>query len=122
MVWTLAYKLGSSDRQIGDVVSSIIDHNPSIVERPIHIQFNKLLVEPFNSLESLHAEGPIVIVFDTLDECGNIDEHKVLLKVLAEETANLPSFLCIIVTSQPEQDIWNLFKSSSHVMLHMLNI
>jgi hypothetical protein len=62
-------------------------------------------VELFNSLESLHAEGLIVIVFDTLDECGNIDERKVLLKVLAEETANLPSFLHIIVTSQPEQDI-----------------
>ncbi|KIM82227.1 hypothetical protein PILCRDRAFT_473452 [Piloderma croceum F 1598] len=122
VIRTLAHKLGHFDRRIGDAIAAVIEVNSAIVESPIHIQFKKLLSDPLRKLANLHFEGPVMIVFDAFDECGSIEERRLLLKVLAEESANLPTFLRIIITSRPEYDIGRLFASRGHILSYTLNI
>ena len=122
VIRTLAHKLGRFDCRIGDAIASVVEINSTIVESPIHIQFKKLLLDPLRKLANLHFEGPIVVVFDAIDECGGIDERKLLLKVLAEESANLPTFLRIIITSRPEHDIRRFFGSQGHILSYTLHI
>jgi hypothetical protein len=122
VIRTLAHKLGRFDHRIGDAIASVIEGNSAIVESPIHVQFKKLISDPLRKLGNLHFEGPVMVALDALDECGSIEERKLLLKVLAEESANLPTFLRIIITSRPEYDIRHLFESRGHILSFTLNI
>lgn len=112
---TLAYQLGSSDPRIGTAISAAISLNPRIAESPLRLQFTRLILEPLSSLEGLRSQGPIVIVFDALDECGNSDSRKLLLRTLADDFKKLPSFLRIFVTSRPQHDITVAFSSQAHI-------
>jgi hypothetical protein len=122
VVQTLAYLLALYDHRIGDAISAVVKENPTIADDNIYFQFKKLLLEPLSSLVDLQFEGPVVVVLDALDECGNPEERKPLLKVLAEESARLPSFLRVIVTSRPDYDILCQFESKCHVLSYELNI
>src|SRR5450432_2153729 len=62
-------------------------------------------------LKSLQKRPPstFVLVIDALDECGESDTRKPLLKSLLETCFQVP-WLKIIVTSRPETDIEGFFK------------
>ncbi|KIJ39155.1 hypothetical protein M422DRAFT_258041 [Sphaerobolus stellatus SS14] len=64
----------------------------------------KMFVEPATHLKDCIV-GPVLIVIDALDESGDIDSRKALLRWLTEHAAQLPSNFRIIVTSRPEWDI-----------------
>ena len=49
--------------------------------------------------------GPIVIVLDALDECGDARSRKELLFALAEESIKLPFAIRFVMTSRREVDI-----------------
>jgi len=122
VIRTLAFKLATFDPRIGNIISALIENHTAIADSDIHFQFNKLLVEPVKSLGDLQSEGPIVIVLDALDECGSIEHRAALLRVLAAESANLPSFLRIIITSRPESDIHRYFDEQSNILSYRLDI
>jgi hypothetical protein len=67
-------------------------------------------------VQELEPEGPIVVVFDALDECGNQSRRKGLLPVLAEAFAKLPSIIRILITSRSEDDIYRAFKSQPNIL------
>jgi hypothetical protein len=116
VVRTLAYQLGAYDTRIGAAVSSAIGNNPRIHESPLNLQFSKLLVEPLSSLEHLPTQGPIIIVFDSLDECGDQRSRKKLLGLFAEDLKKLPPFVRIFATSRPQLDISVAFKGQSNIV------
>jgi hypothetical protein len=68
------------------------------------------------------TEAPIVIVLDALDECGNAESRAVLMTLLAEESARLPAFIRILVTSRAEHDIRIAFVARPHVTVHEIDI
>jgi WD40 repeat protein len=115
VVRTLAYQLGSFDPRLGVAIAANIDATPSITQAPIGFQFSKLLVGPLTSLEALFDEGPIVLILDGLDECGNPRARRELISVLAEEIGKLPAFVRTIVTSRAELDIRNAFEHKGNV-------
>src|SRR5258706_946936 len=55
-----------------------------------------------------HPKHTLIFVIDALDECGDNQDRRVLLKVLTEAAAHAP-WLKIIVTSRPEDDIQYFF-------------
>ena len=55
-----------------------------------------------------HPKHALVFVIDALDECGDIQDRPVLLKVLSQAAAHAP-WLKIIVTSRPEDEIQDFF-------------
>ena len=64
-----------------------------------------------------HPKHALVFVIDALDECGDDQSRRVLLKVLTDAAAQAP-WLKIIITSRPEVDIQRFFDAparSSHL-------
>jgi hypothetical protein len=111
LIRTLAYKLAKFYGPIGNAVAAAIESSPDIAESSLVFQFRKLIAEPLASLDPLHVGGPILIVVDALDECGNATSRKGLLTVLSQGFNKLPSFIRILVTSRRERDIESIFHS-----------
>jgi hypothetical protein len=82
--------------------------------------FNELLVAPLSDFPD--EEGPIVIVLDALDECGDVESRRTLLQLLAEGTAGLPSFVRILVTSREMADLSHAFTGRGHILTLNLNL
>ncbi|KAF4566582.1 hypothetical protein EYR36_012013 [Pleurotus pulmonarius] len=125
-VRTLAYELCKFDQCISEKISSAIDDRPHITQELLDDQFQHLIHGPLQDAVSegspLSFQGPILIVIDALDECGDKYTRRRLLKVLAKETANLPSFVRIIITSRDELDIRMAFNDEEHIKQHKLEV
>ncbi|KAI6109386.1 WD40-repeat-containing domain protein [Pisolithus thermaeus] len=122
LIRTIAYQLGEFDPRICDAISRVIEETPSIKQAPLHRQFQRLLVEPLQSLEDLQWEGPVLVVIDALDECGRTGARSDLLTALARESMLLPPTLRIFVTSRAEKDIYNAFSPYLHIYSRELDL
>ena len=122
VIRTLAYQLAASDPYIQSAVCAEIEKDHSIAQAPILRQFTKLLLEPLNSIGKLASEGPIIIVIDALDECGDPASWKSLLALLAREVAKLPAVFRFLITSRAESDIVASFLGQSNVINHELGV
>jgi hypothetical protein len=122
VIRTIAYRLASFDAQIRSAICAAIESDSSIAEAPIHKQFSRLLLEPLQSVGSQSMEGPIMIVIDALDECGDAKSRKNLLALLATELIKLPSAFRFIITSRAESDISAAFSSRSNILEKELSI
>ncbi|KAG9311726.1 hypothetical protein JVU11DRAFT_7966 [Chiua virens] len=122
LIRTLAYQLGEFDHRIGDAIARVIKEVPSIRQAPLRCQFQKLLVEPFASLQDCPREGPILIVIDAFDECGQSSARAELLRVIASESPRLPPTVRIFITSRGEKDIRSVFSACSNIISHELDI
>lgn len=122
LIRTLAYQLGEFDHRIGSAIARVVEEVPSIRQAPLRWQFQKLLVEPFASIKDCLREGPILVVIDALDECGQTGAREELLRVLASESPRLPPTIRIFITSRAERDIRNTFSTSPHVSTREIDI
>ena len=122
LIRTLAYQLGEFDHRIGSAIARVVEEVPTIKQAPLRWQFQKLLVEPFTGLEDCLREGPILIVIDALDECGQSSAREDLLRVLASESPRLPSTVRIFITSRAERDIRGAFGPQPHVRVREIDI
>ncbi|KIJ13795.1 hypothetical protein PAXINDRAFT_13343 [Paxillus involutus ATCC 200175] len=122
LIRTLAYQLGEFDHRIGSAISKVIEDVPSIRQAPLRWQFQKLLIEPFASIEHSLREGPILVVIDALDECGHSGAREELLKVIASEGPRLPPTIRIFITSRAEKDIYSAFNSHPNILAHEIDI
>ena len=114
VIRTLAYKLASFDESIGAAISESLRASKDIAERPFDEQFEKLLRYPLTKA-SPKLVGPIVVVLDALDECGNSSSREPLLKTLAEGLPKLPDIFRFLVTSRFEDDIASWLSRPSSV-------
>ena len=81
----------------------------------------RLLTRPLSSAD-ISAEASLVVILDALDECGTPEQRKGLLKVLAEETAKLPLFICILITGHWEHDIAGTLELQAPIQVQQLNL
>jgi NACHT domain len=119
-VRTLAHQIGSFNQRIGAAIRAVLESNSNILMYPLPRQFQRLVLDPL-----LEVEAPfprIVIVLDALDECGTADEREILLTVLSQDFANLPSTIRTIVMSRAENDIHIAFDSQHHIRPYQLDI
>ncbi|KIM83198.1 hypothetical protein PILCRDRAFT_69471 [Piloderma croceum F 1598] len=88
---------------------------------PLDFQFTNLLSA--TALKSVQwSEGPIILVIDGLDECGNETDRKVLMKALSKGFSDLPSFLRVVLVSRPEFDIEDTLTAHPAVYSYSLDI
>ena len=118
VVRTLSYQLARYEPSIKTAVCAAIEHNPGIAEAAMRVQFTKLLHEPLASLTTAapHSRGPIIIVLDALDECGDPVSRKNLLMLLTEELSKLPRVFRILITSRREPDIDAAFSDRANIV------
>lgn len=122
VIRTLAYKLADFDFRIGLAVAKAMKTNSGIIEAPLDTQFRVLLTDPLHSVaDTLQEDGPIVVIVDALDECGDRDSREKLFSVFQERLPDLPKFLRIFITSRLETDI-EITLRRPHVRGHELAI
>ncbi|KAF7965886.1 hypothetical protein HWV62_41022 [Athelia sp. TMB] len=114
VITTLAFQLAQKSPAIHATVSLAIEQRPELVSDPFAIQFQSLLVEPLVTAAE-QIEGPIIIVLDALDECGDGYSRRKLLDILSKDFSGLPAQFRILITSRPEYDIKAAFTSRSHI-------
>ncbi|KAJ6551849.1 hypothetical protein B0H19DRAFT_903985, partial [Mycena capillaripes] len=105
---TIAYQLALHLPEVNHHISQSMENDPSLVDKSISIQLQKLIVEPFQQFTSTLTH-PLVIVIDGLDECeGQNIQQEILCsigRVFNEQW--LP--LQFLVTSRPEPQIREVF-------------
>jgi len=121
LIRTLTYQLALFDVSIGAEISRIAESIPRIAEMPLDFQFTNLLSAQALKLVKWSG-GPVVVIIDALDECGNKTERKVLMQALSKGFSNLPSFMRVIVVSRPETDIEDTLSSHEAVHPYLLDI
>ncbi|KAJ7108201.1 hypothetical protein C8R44DRAFT_884965 [Mycena epipterygia] len=107
---TIAYSLALFSPHIGSAISAAIQKDPGVVKSPMGTQFKKLLLEPLQLAER-YIQGPIIIILDALDECGDRDSRAPLLSLLSTKFPGIPRLFRFLITSRRDPDIVNKFNS-----------
>ncbi|KAJ7190648.1 WD40-repeat-containing domain protein, partial [Mycena pura] len=110
VIRTIAYSLALSNPHIASAISTVIQRDPAVVNAPLPTQFQTLLLQPLQSVEHL-IQGPILVILDALDECGEPNSRAVLLSTISTEFRKLPAFIRCLITSRREADIDRHFRS-----------
>lgn len=114
VISTLAYQLAEQDKDICFAIAAAIERRPQLTSDPIGSQFTSLLLEPL-SAAAAQIEGPVIIILDALDECGDASSRRALLALLSRDLSKLPRQFRFLITSRPEHDLKGALASRSHV-------
>lgn len=122
VIRTLAHQLASFDAHVLSAVCAEIESDKRIAEAPMRRQFTKLLFGPLESVGTRPMEGPVIIVIDALDECGDPTSRKNLLMLLAQEIAKIPTMFRFLITSRAEFDINSALATRTNIVQYELSI
>lgn len=112
VVRTLTYQLASFHAEIATSICEGLERAGNVnmgISEDV-----ELLLEALKGIVA--APGPVVIVLDGLDECGDRTTRRQLLTAIVREFSQLPSNYRVIITSRPEDDIERRFSSVSHIL------
>ncbi|KAJ7823385.1 hypothetical protein B0H13DRAFT_2376076 [Mycena leptocephala] len=118
---TIAYWMAMSNTHIRAAISNAIMHDAALAIAPIQTQFQKLLLEPLN-VAADNIVGPITVILDALDECGNAESRESLVSLIVDEFPKLPPVFRFFIAGRPESDIAGRFRGCSHIAEMQLDI
>jgi hypothetical protein len=121
VIRTVAYWMAMSNAHIRTAISDAITRDAALGTAPILTQFRRLLLEPLNAASD-HIIGPITVILDALDECGDAESRESLVSLIVDEFPKLPPNFRFFITSRPESDIAGRFRGCSHITEMQLNI
>ena len=120
-VRTLAHSLGKFSDEVGDKIASAMRAQKHITNRSYAEQFRFLIAEPLAATESLSTSGPILVVIDALDECGDKESRKGILELFSVGLANLPPSVRFLITSRLEPDIMAVLDGAKHILPYTID-
>ena len=105
---TLARNLSDRYPSFKTALGKVVKDNSSLRAgtRDYGTLFESLILEP---LKDLHIVGPVLVVIDALDECGDVTGKNGLHTFLPKALSKLPSNFRVLITSRPEHDIESAF-------------
>ena len=110
---TVARDIADLDLQIRKNLWGVIKDNRSLRKsQSPREQFKRLILDPTKGLNTI---GPIVVVIDAVDECGNEESRKEVLDVLATQIQHLPKNFRFLLTARPDTDIMHTLGSLNFV-------
>jgi len=118
VVPTLAYNIILSVPESLPLITSKIEQDPHIFQRPFEHQLRQIILEPLQKL--FQQNGLLlqtVIVIDGLDECLNHEERVTLLHAISINAAQYFVPLKFLITSRPEVPITRIFNNTSVVQV-----
>ncbi|KAG9312695.1 hypothetical protein JVU11DRAFT_7113 [Chiua virens] len=113
---TIARDLADHDRQYKSALCKIVEANRSLCTSRVPMeQLEQLVIEPSRDVRPI---GPLVIVIDALDECGDRASRQHLLPALSRLVveALFPTNLRFLITTRPEDDILDELPSDSYLV------
>src|SRR6267154_1364783 len=119
---TIARDLSDRDEQMRSALANVVHHDLSLATTPdIMQQWKEFIMKPASKLSD-GMVGPILIVIEALDESGEEDTRKHLLRILAGKVddddsriTKLPANFRILITSRPLPDINDALNGVGHV-------
>jgi hypothetical protein len=116
---TIAYQLALCLPELKQAISQIVEHNPSIIDRALSTQLQKLIIEP--CCQSLHG-CTLVIVIDGLDECEGRDFQQEIMCSIGSVMNQGPLPLRFFVASRPEPHIHEIFQGMLNNLHYPFNV
>ncbi|KZP23121.1 WD40 repeat-like protein [Athelia psychrophila] len=110
VIRTIAYQLAFSNTILRDAICDAIKRDAQIATRSLDAQFEALLLNPLR-LYSNKMTGPMVIILDAFDECGDAESRRALVYLLITNLPLLPHEFCLFITGRPELNLQNAFGS-----------
>ncbi|KAF9073591.1 WD40-repeat-containing domain protein [Rhodocollybia butyracea] len=121
VIRTIAFYLARSNVHIASAIYDAIRNDPASIDSPIQTQFQKLLLDPLTASQS-HIHGPIIIVLDALDECGNAESRWSLVSLISDDFPKLPPAVRFFITSRPDSDIASKFEIQPKIVKFLLDV
>ncbi|KIL65683.1 hypothetical protein M378DRAFT_10566 [Amanita muscaria Koide BX008] len=116
---TISRDLAGRDLRLKQALANVIARDPSIgTTDDVTQQWKSLIMGPLSATDIV---GRLVIVIDALDESGDDESRRHILKIFAEQTALLPHSIRVLITSRPLQDIRDAFEGVAHVQAKSLD-
>jgi len=114
LITTIVGQLVASIPEIREHVGDALYNDPSLPTRSLEAQMDALVVKPLEAAASscgidFMNPRPKVIVLDGLDECGDPESQRYILKVLTNSVSNHSIPFTFILASRPEQHIREAF-------------
>ncbi|KAJ6551263.1 hypothetical protein B0H19DRAFT_1236482 [Mycena capillaripes] len=103
---TIAYQLSLVLPTFNHQISQTLERNPSLVDKSISIQLQKLIVEPF---EHTTSTCPLVVVIDGLDECEDQSSQQEILCSIGHVFHEHQLPLQFLIASRPDPHIQEIF-------------
>lgn len=113
---TIAYQLAllKEPPDLKHTISQIVQDDPSILDRSLSAQLQKLIIQP---CQLLVRSCPLVIVIDGLDECEGWNVQQEILRSIGNAFPQAFS-LRLFIASRPEPHIRNAFSSPGLAGIH----
>ena len=100
---TIARDIADANPEIKEKLWSTIKDSRTLRKTTnVREQFVRFILDPAKQLTTI---GPIIIVIDGFDECGDPTSRERLINVFAKELSDLPSNFRILLTARPEEDV-----------------
>ncbi|XP_006463959.1 hypothetical protein AGABI2DRAFT_120766 [Agaricus bisporus var. bisporus H97] len=114
VVPTLVSQLARSDPAYHSLIEQRLAKDHILLRNSPPVQFRKLIVEPFATLQRERSRKPIVVILDGLDECAGEDAQREILEMITNAIRTNPDLpLRWLIFSRPEVHLKNAFSRSS---------
>ncbi|KAI0705953.1 WD40-repeat-containing domain protein [Cytidiella melzeri] len=122
VIRTVAFQLALYDSRIAEsIITALENLRLDTKATPIPRQFEDLLIGPLTACSG-SISGPVVIILDALDECGDAGTRVPLLRAL-EKITRLPSTYRFLITGREEADLHTTFGSPAwSTSIHPINV
>ncbi|KAK4870121.1 hypothetical protein LT330_005175 [Penicillium expansum] len=103
---TITRQLAAGIPDLTPSIRKAIHSDPDLATKSLSEQFDKLIIQPFQSLQNLTLPIPVVaIVIDALDECETDNDIRVIVQLLPQVQKIKAVQFRIFLTSRPELPI-----------------
>ncbi|KAJ7511433.1 hypothetical protein B0H11DRAFT_871593 [Mycena galericulata] len=108
---TIAYQLALHLPQLRGAIAQVVKKDPSIVDRSLSIQVERLIIGPCQ----MHLSGcrqPVTVIIDGLDECTGPEVQQEILRSIGKSLRDRSLNLRYLIASRPEAHIQEIFADS----------
>jgi hypothetical protein len=107
----VAYQLAHSVKELAPLIDQTVTSGPSIVDKSIDIQLEKLIVAPFAKVfdpaVGHDQRWTMTVIIDGLDECQGEESQVEIVDLIGKVARQLP--ICFLIASRPETWIMDAF-------------
>jgi hypothetical protein len=113
---TLAYQLSLRLPELKHAISQVVETDPSITNRSLSIQLQRLIIEPCQL--NLHGHT-LTLIIDGLDECEGQNIQQEILRSIGKVMHDKSLPLRFLIVSRPEPHIREIFIGMLHDELNV---
>ncbi|KAF9448250.1 hypothetical protein P691DRAFT_801075 [Macrolepiota fuliginosa MF-IS2] len=120
VVPTFAYQLAVNLPGYKAALGQLLANDPAVLQKAMHIQFRKLIIEPFSMMSSNSSSAlqrPYVMILDGLDECEGESAQCEIIEMISEVTrlrSDLP--LLWLICSRSESHLKMAFSRADFMI------